>query len=47
MKQARPWSKAGGSAAHTVTREFTPEGLVTTLTTDNNALKAVVFYKRM
>ena len=47
MKQARPWSKAGGCGAYTVTREFTSEGLITTLTTDNNALKAVVFYKRM
>ena len=47
VKQARPWSKAGDCSAYTVTRDFTGDGLVTTLTTDNNSLKAVVFFKRM
>ena len=47
VKQARPWIKSEGCSAYSVSREFTQAGMVTTLSTDNNTIKAVVFYKRV
>ena len=35
------------ATAYTVNREFTQNGMVSEFSTDNNNLKAVVFFKRL
>ena len=47
VKQARPWRNGGDASAYTLSREFTQDGMVSEFSTDNNNLKAVVFFKRL